>query len=202
VLTGLKIQEACLIIDGGRYNSYPTCLIDEQAVDSSSSLEMLLPSESYLWVPIILNAMGGSDWAEQFVPALPSQAELQQDGAPNDNWSLDDLAAAVKEVIWGDSASVHLKAGDISRREGGFVYFGQAFQEQLSTCLQSHQAYKGAQAWMQARFCARCALTRSEVLYSMHFWVLICPQCLAIALDCSPCQSNMPGLQLAHEACT
>jgi hypothetical protein len=141
-----------VFVNTGGYNCYTTCLIDEQAVGSCSSHEMSLPSESYLWVPIILHAMGGSVWAMQFVPALPSREELQADSALDSDWSLDDLVVAVREAIWGDSASVYLHKEDISMRTGGFVYFQKDFQEQLSTCLQNHPAYKGAQTWMLSRF--------------------------------------------------
>ena len=137
------------MVNKGSYNRYMTRLIEEPAIGSSYNSG--LPSESYLWVPIVLNAMGGSEWAGRLVEALPSQAELQADGAP-ENWNLDDLVAAVKEAIWGDSASVYLRAGDIAKRRGGFIYLKPAFQEQLSTCLQNHPAYKGAQTWMLARF--------------------------------------------------
>ena len=162
------MQEARLLVDASGYIRYTTRLIDEPAVGhgdcSSHETVPFLPSESYLWVPTILNAMGGSDWAQQLVPALPSHAELQADGAPDNDWSLDDLVAAAREAIWGDCATVHLRKEDITTRQGGFVYFKLAFQERLSKCLQNHPAYKNTQAWMLARF----NRATKEVLYSIH----------------------------------
>jgi hypothetical protein len=164
VLTGLQRLEAQSLVDKGSYACYTTRLIEEPAfVLCSNTNKMRLPKESYLWVPMILNSMGGANWAEQFVPALPSQEEMHDDGAPN-GWSPDDLVAAVREVIWGESARIHLRAEDITSRGEQFVYFKQDFQEKLSSCLQNTPAYNGALAWMEARF----NRARERVFYPMH----------------------------------
>ena len=137
-------------MDLGGHTRYSVRLVDEPAFLMAGG-EMLLPSDSYFWVPVVLNAMGGADWAHKFVPALPSPEELLEDGAPA-GWSLEGLVAEVKAAVWGPDARVPLNTEDILQRTGGFVYFAAGFQDRLSSSLESGQAYIGAQAWMHARF--------------------------------------------------
>ena len=134
----------------GGHTRYSVRLVDEPAFSMAGG-EKLLPSESYFWVPVVLNAMGGADWAQKFVPALPSPRELLEDGAP-EGWSLEGLVADVKAAVWGPGAMVPLNKEDIVRRKGGFVYSAPGFQDRLRSSLESGQAYTGAQAWMHARF--------------------------------------------------
>jgi hypothetical protein len=174
------------MVEAFNYTRYTVRLIDEPAVAvSSSGQEAGLPSESFLWVTIILHAISGSHWAEQFVQALPPNDEMHADGAPA-GWTLNDLVVAVNTAIFGDEARLRLTAADITTRQGGFVYFNPAFQQQLSECLQDDPAYIGAQAWMLARFDR--ARNIVEVRYSMHCCTSLrlhisTPCCHA--LDCS-----------------
>ena len=162
MLSGLSMQQACSLVEQKGYNCYPRRLFDEPAIVNDSRQGCRMQTLSFLLVPVVLTAMGGSKWAQRFVPALPSKEELQTDGAPED--FLDDLVDATKEVIWGIVPRVHLRADNITKRDGQFFYMDSAFQDQLIESLQNHPAYIGAQKWMLARF----NKARDKVLYTIY----------------------------------
>ena len=59
---------------------------------------------------------------------------------------------------------MHLRADNITKRDGQFFYMDSAFQDQLIESLQNHPAYIGAQKWMLARF----NKARDKVLYTIY----------------------------------
>jgi hypothetical protein len=153
--------QARTLVEKNGYHCYTKRLVDEPASANDSGQGPRLPTQSFLLVPVVLIAMGGSSWAQQFV-SLPSTDELRADASPEDFF--DDLVDATREAIWGNVPTVHLRAGNITKRDGKYFYLDRVFQEQLIQSLQNHPAYIGAQKWMLVRF----NKAREKVLHHHH----------------------------------
>ena len=124
------------------------------------------PTTSFLWVSIILHAIGDPAWAEKYVQTLPSQEDMQSDGATG-QCSLEELVRDVRAAIWenGDEC-IHLNTDDITERRG-CVYFTKAYQDKLIQCLQDKRSYAWVAAWIQTRY--NTGVSRAQVHFPMHY---------------------------------
>jgi hypothetical protein len=141
-------MEAKALVDGGGYMPHTTCLLQEQSISFRRGVARV-PDMSFVWIRIILHAIGGEAWAETFVHALPSVDAMWNDGAPRD-WRIGQLVDDVGKVIF-EHKLVLLTRDDI-QNVNGMVYFCKTFQEKLMGRLRGEASFVGVQAWMQARF--------------------------------------------------
>ena len=127
------------------------------------------PRTSFLWRSIIVHAIGTPAWADKFVQALPSQAEMQADGADAEG-SLEDLVTDARTAIWENGGNcIHLNKDHIRKLDDGTVYFGTAFQDGLIERLEGKASYDWAQRWIQSRFDKATTRNLRQVHFPMHY---------------------------------
>jgi len=157
-MAGLTAEDACRVVDEGSYARYAIPLLDERTYSLNAAAGcMQLRSESYLWVPVALHAMGGANWANKYVPGL-GLGDAQEGGS----W-VGNLVAAVRAAVWEPGGTCPLYREDIAPWGGGFVGLSRAFQDRLRASLERSDAsaYREAQAWMLDKYTRVASETRA-----------------------------------------